>query len=85
MTAFRHNFIDIKNPPPAFWVVIAATLINQLGNMAMVFLVTYLTIHLNFSLPQSSFIYASCCAALFISEIMAGLSRTFLARRGSWQ
>jgi MFS family permease len=72
MTAFRHSFTHIRNLPFAFWIVIVATLINQLGNMAMVFLVPYLTIHLHFSLPLSSFIYAAFCAALLISGVMAG-------------
>lgn len=64
--------MHIKKLPNAFWVVIAATLTNQVGNMAMVFLVVYLKIHLHFSLPRASFIYASCCAALLISGSIAG-------------
>ena len=58
--------------PPAFWVVISVTLINQLGNMAMMFLVAYLTIYFHFTLPMASLVYASLCGALLISGTVGG-------------
>ena len=72
MTALRHSFTHIKQLSSSFWVIISATLINQLGNMAMVFLVPYLTLHFHFTLPKASLIYASCCAGLLLSGIFAG-------------
>lgn len=72
MTSFRNSLTHIQKLPSAFWVVIAATLTNQVGNMAMVFLVVYLKIHLHFTLPRASFVYASCCAALLVSGSIAG-------------
>ena len=73
MTALRHSFTHIKGMPPAFWVVIAAVLINQLGNMAIAFLVLYLTVKFGFPLPWAAFAYACCCGALLISGIFAGI------------
>lgn len=77
MMTIRQNFAHIQKLPATFWVIITATLINQLGNMAMVFLIPYLIIHFHFLLPRASLIYASCCAGLLISGMIAG----FLADR----
>ncbi|MBS0350994.1 MAG: MFS transporter [Proteobacteria bacterium] len=72
MTAIRHTFSHIRNMPGAFWVVIVVAFINQLGNMAMMFLVAYLTVHFKFSLPAASLIYALLCGAMLISGTIAG-------------
>lgn len=71
MTALRHSFTHIKQLPSVFWVIIAAVLANQLGNMALFFLVPYLATH--FTLPFASFAYASCCAGLLVGGFFSGM------------
>ncbi len=72
MTALRHSFTHFKSFPQAFWIIIVVTLINQLGNMASVFLVAYLTIRFHYPLPLASLVYASLCGAMLVSGIFAG-------------
>jgi len=72
MTALRHAYSEVQKLPFTFWIIIIASFINQIGNMAMAFLVPYLTIHFHASLPQASLAYASCCVGLFISGLFAG-------------
>lgn len=55
-----------------FWVVITATLINQIGNMAFIFLVLYTTKHLGFSLTQGSFVFAAFSGSMLLSGFLGG-------------
>ena len=72
MNLYREAFSHIKNFPAAFWVVIAATFINQAGNMAFVFLVIYMTQHLGFSLTQGATAFAVFSGSMLISGILIG-------------
>lgn len=72
MRLFRTTLSHIRDFSPAFWIVIGATLLNQLGNMAFVFLVLYLTEHAGFSLSQASFAFATFSASMLISGLCAG-------------
>jgi len=45
---------------------------NQLGNMAFVFLVIYLTQHVGFSLVQASTVFAAFCASSLITGLLGG-------------
>jgi MFS family permease len=72
MTGIRHSLAHIQKLPWAFWVVIASTLTNQVGNMALAFLVVYLKIHLHYSLPKASIVYAACCGGMLVSGSIAG-------------
>jgi len=72
MNLYREAFLNIKKFPKAFWVVIAATLINQIGNMAFVFLMLYGTQHLGFTLSQSASAFAVVSASMLLSGVLAG-------------
>jgi len=72
MNLFRRAILHIRDLPSAFWTVIIATLMNQLGNMAFVFLVLYLSQKLNFSLPQASFAFAVFSASMLITGLIGG-------------
>jgi MFS family permease len=72
MGRIHQTFSHIKSLPSAFWVVIAATLMNQIGNMAMVFLVLYLNQHMGFSLSQASFAFAAFSASMLITGLFSG-------------
>lgn len=72
MRLFTDAFLHIRNFSLSFWVVILATLMNQIGNMAVVFLVLYLTQALHFSLTQASFAFAIFSASMFLSGLFGG-------------
>lgn len=71
MTSFLKKFNYVRELPFAFWVVIAATLMSQAGNMAFVFLVPYL-IKLGFSLSAASFAFAIFSGSMLIGGLFAG-------------
>ncbi len=81
MSNFKASLINIKKLPRPFWVVIAATVINQLGTMALVMLVPYLSYHLKLSLPQASFSYGICTFFILASGIIGG---GLADRFGAW-
>lgn len=72
MNQFRAAFSHIKTLPSAFWVVIGATLMNQVGNMAFVFLVLYLNDHLEFTLIQASLAFAAFSASTVVTVFIGG-------------
>lgn len=72
MNVYREAFLNIKKFPPVFWLVIAATLINQMGNMAFVFLLLYVTQHLGFSLYQGALSFAVISGSMLLSGIISG-------------
>jgi len=72
MAAIRASLHHIKNLSRAFWVVIAASFMNQVGNMAFVFLVLYLAKHLGFTLSQSSFAFVIFSASMLLTGLFAG-------------
>ena len=72
MNLYREAFTHIRAYPKAFWVLIGATLINQIGNMAMVFLLIYLVNGLKFSLAQASFIFALFGISTILSNLFCG-------------
>ena len=82
MNIYREMKTHIRNFPAAFWVVIGATLINQAGNMALVFLVLYLHQALHFSLALSSFSFAVNSIGMLVSGLIGGtiIDRTGAAR-----
>lgn len=72
MSNFKTSLINIQKLPSSFWVVIAATVINQLGTMALVMLVPYLSFHLKLSLAQASFSYGICTFFILVSGVIGG-------------
>lgn len=72
MNIYREITAHIRSFPSAFWVVIAATLMNQVGNMALVFLILYLNQGLHFSLGYASFAFAVFSASMLISSLVGG-------------
>lgn len=72
MSLFRQSISHISSLPFAFWIVIIATLMNQLGNMAMVFLILYLTQHSGWSLPHASVAFAVVSASLLAGGLIGG-------------
>lgn len=82
MSRLKTSIIHIKKLPSSFWFVIGATVINQLGSMALVMLVPYLSLYLKLNLPQASFSYAICAFFMLISGIFGGgLADRFGSRR----
>ncbi len=72
MNIYREISTHIRSFPTTFWVVIAATLMNQAGNMALVFLIVYLHEALKFSLGYASFGFATFSSCMLISGIVGG-------------
>lgn len=72
MNLYREAFLNIRKFPTSFWVVIAATLINQIGNMAFVFLVLYATEHLGLSVSEGATAFAVVSASMFLSGLLSG-------------
>lgn len=72
MQNFRDTFQHIRTLPGAFWVVIGSTLMNQIGNMVIVFMVLYLNKSLNFSLTQASLAFATFSGTMFFSGLLGG-------------
>ncbi|MDX1901781.1 MAG: MFS transporter [Gammaproteobacteria bacterium] len=72
MNLYRETFSHIKSFPTVFWIVISATLINQIGNMAFVFLVVYTTQHLGWTLMQGSLAFALFSVSMLVSGLVAG-------------
>lgn len=72
MSRWRENYKHILSFPKAFWVVIIATLCNQIGNMAVVFLLLYLTQYLHFSLTAASCIFALFSGSMFVTGLYGG-------------
>jgi len=72
MNSFILHYSRIRSFPIAFWIVIAATFINQIGNMAIVFLILYLNDHLQFSLAHASFAFVTFSTGMLISGIVGG-------------
>ena len=72
MNLWRESYLHIRSYSSDFWVVLSATLMNQIGNMAMVFLLIYLTQNLNLSLTKASFAFAAFSAATIIIGLMGG-------------
>jgi len=69
---YQEAFLNIKKFPRIFWVIISATFINQVGNMAFVFLMLYTTEHLGFSLSQGANLFAVVSASMLLSGILSG-------------
>jgi MFS family permease len=72
MSAFKDTYHYIRRFSPTFWLVITATLLNQTGNMAFVFLLVYLNQHAGLSLAQSSFTFAVFSASMLATGILCG-------------
>lgn len=72
MTQFRRSYAYIAHLPSVFWMVIIATLMNQIGNMAFVFLVLYATKHLGFSLIQATLCFAIFSLSMLLTNLFTG-------------
>lgn len=72
MNLYREIFLSIKNFNNAFWIVITATLLNQAGNMAFVFVVLYATQHLGLSLSQGASAFAILSTSMLVSGLLSG-------------
>lgn len=73
MPPFRESFSHIRRLPAAFWIVVAATLMNQVGNMAFVFLVLYLTQEHGYTLAYASFAFAVFSASMLVSGLCGSI------------
>lgn len=80
MNTFRQAFTHIRGMPYAFWVVIIATLINQMGNMVFVFLVLYCNQALGFSLPVAATTFAAFSGSMLLTGLFGG---TIIDRYGA--
>ena len=69
---FNKTISIIKNYPPIFWLLIGGAFLNQAGNMAFVFLVPYLTLHMGFSIAQAAIAFATFGFSTLISGIIGG-------------
>lgn len=72
MSIYREALQHIRTLPNAFWVVICATLMNQIGNMAFVFLMLYLNKHLHFTLTQSSIAIVAFGSSMLMTGLFGG-------------
>lgn len=72
MSVFQEAKKHIRTLPSAFWVVITATLMNQVGNMVVVFIVLYLNQHLGYSLIKASTAFAAFSASMFMVGLFGG-------------
>jgi MFS family permease len=72
MNLYRETFLNISKFPRTFWWVILATFINQIGNMAIVFLMLYATQHLKLSISQGAVAFAVVSAMMFFSGLFSG-------------
>lgn len=79
---FEQAFQHIRTFTVDFWIVIAATLINQIGNMAMVFLIMYLTQHCHYSLIQASYAFGAYSLSVLLASLFGGslIDRSNIAR-----
>lgn len=67
--SFKQSITHIRAFSSDFWIVIFAIFLNQTCNMALVFLVLYLTQHLHFSLSHASLGFALFCGSAVLSGI----------------
>lgn len=72
MHFYRELFLNIKKFPNTFWLVTIAAFVNQMGNMAFVFIVLYATQHLGYSLSQGAGGFAVISGAMLIGSVVAG-------------
>jgi MFS family permease len=72
MNVFRETIKHIRQFPNVFWLLIAATLINQIGNMALFFLILYLTQYQAFSLSDAAFLFAILATSMLVTGLLAG-------------
>jgi len=72
MSQFREAYKHIRDFPTPFWVVLAATFINQLGNMAFVYLMVYTSKALGFTLSQAAMTFAMFGASTFLVTLLGG-------------
>lgn len=72
MNRFYQALTHIRDFSPVFWVTIAATLLNQAGNMAFVFLIIYLTDYLHFTLTQASFAFMAFSCSVLLTGLIGG-------------
>src|SRR3990167_8729906 len=73
MSQFHHAWLHIRSLPAAFWVVICGTLMNQIGNMAFVFLILYVNQYMGFSLSQASFTFAAFGISMLLGSLFGGI------------
>lgn len=66
------DFSRFNQFPRGFWIVLAASFINQAGNMAIAFLVLYLHQKLHFNLAEASFAFASFSAGMLTTGMIGG-------------
>lgn len=71
-SSFFKAFSEAKHFSIPFWWLCAATLLNQLGNMAAVFLIIYLHQHLGWSVSMSSTAFATQAFFMVFSGMLIG-------------
>lgn len=69
---YQEAMKHIRSFPFEFWVVLGASLLNQIGNMGFVFLVLYCNEHLGYSLTHSTFAFAVFGASMLITGLTGG-------------
>lgn len=72
MSTYRDAFLHIKKLPGTFWVIVFSALINQAGNMALVFLVPYMTQRLGYSLVDATIAFAVFAGSMSVFGVLGG-------------
>lgn len=74
MAHFINKIEAIRQLPSAFWIVILATLLNQTGNMVIVFIMLYLSQSMHFTLTASALAYGIFSLSTLIASLFGGNS-----------
>jgi len=72
LNLFSQSLLLLRSFPRAFWIVVLASFINQMGNMAIVFLVLYLNLELHFGLMQASSGFVFFSVGMLASGMISG-------------
>ncbi|MBA3661681.1 MAG: MFS transporter [Gammaproteobacteria bacterium] len=72
MNNFREAFHHLRSFETNFWLLLAATLMHQIGNMGMIFLMPYLNQHLGYSLFRTSFVFATFSGSMILGGLLSG-------------
>ncbi len=80
MSNLYQSYQHLRAFPRTFWVLILASFLNQVGNMAVIFLVLYLTRHLHFTVSHAALGLTIFSISLLITGLVSG---SFIDRLGS--
>jgi predicted MFS family arabinose efflux permease len=72
ISSYRESFLHIRSYPQSFWILISATIMNQIGNMAFVFIILYLSQMLGFSLIQATLAFVVFSLGMIMIGLIGG-------------